>query len=171
MEGLLLSASATDFCPTNTQGDSHLQSSFSPITCEKAAPPEPPPPPPPPPPPGLLTPCPFGSRNGLRRSMKKLNWDTIPSQRVLGKVNVWTSKRPQRDLVLDVQTMEELFSHVDKQATLRTSRRKAVMTLDGVDVFPQEHQVDIFLKCYSITRSLMRKLEAHNRNCQQSFQR
>lgn len=75
--------------------------------------------------------------------MKKLNWDTIPSQHVLGKVNVWTSKRPQRDLVLDIQTMEELFSHVDKQATLRTSRWMGVKTQDGVDLFPQEHQVNI----------------------------
>uniref|UniRef100_H3CX43 FH2 domain containing 3 n=1 Tax=Tetraodon nigroviridis TaxID=99883 RepID=H3CX43_TETNG len=87
--------------------------------------------------------CPFGSRDGQRRSMKKLNWDTIPSQRVLGKVNVWTSQRPQRDLVLDIQTMEELFSHVDKQATLRTSRRMGVKTLDGVDLHPQQHQLTI----------------------------
>lgn len=158
MEELLPSASATDVFPTNTQEDSHPHLDFSSITCEKTEPPPPPPPPPPapapppppplPPPPGLLTPCPFGSRDGLRRSMKKLNWDTIPSQRVLGKVNVWTSERPQRDLVLDIQTMEELFSHVDKQATLRTSRRKGAKTLDGVDLFPQEdQQVDVF-KCY-----------------------
>lgn len=76
--------------------------------------------------------------------MKKLNWDTIPSQRVLGKVNVWTSERPQRDIVLDIQAMEELFSHVDKQATLRTSKRMGVKALDGMDLFPQEHQVNSF---------------------------
>lgn len=76
--------------------------------------------------------------------MKKLNWDTIPSQNVLGKVNVWTSNRPQRDLVLDIQAMEELFSHVDKAATLRTSRRGGVKALDGLELFPLEHQVNSF---------------------------
>lgn len=76
--------------------------------------------------------------------MKKLNWDTIPSQNVLGKVNVWTSKRPQRDLVLDIQAMEELFSHVDKAATLRPSRRGGVKALDGLELFPLEHQVSGF---------------------------
>uniref|UniRef100_A0A8C5N7V8 FH2 domain-containing protein 1-like n=1 Tax=Gouania willdenowi TaxID=441366 RepID=A0A8C5N7V8_GOUWI len=49
-----------------------------------------------------------------------LNWDTIPSHSVLGKLNVWT--RPQRDLVLDIQSMEELFSHVDKQTLLQHSK-------------------------------------------------
>lgn len=82
--------------------------------------------------------------------MKKLNWDTLPRQHVLGKVNVWTSERLQRDLVLDIQAMEELFSHVDKQATLRTSRRMGVKTLDGLDLFPQEQQVNIS-KRYLIT--------------------
>uniref|UniRef100_A0A4W6FUA2 FH2 domain containing 3 n=1 Tax=Lates calcarifer TaxID=8187 RepID=A0A4W6FUA2_LATCA len=66
------------------------------------------------------------------RSMKKLNWDTIPSQRVLGKLNVWTSKRPQRDLVLDIRSMEELFSHVDKRPSLRSSR---VMGLKNMNAF------------------------------------
>lgn len=98
--------------------------------------------------------------------MKKLNWDTIPSQRVLGKVNVWTSKRPQRDLVLDIQTMEELFSHVDKQATLRSSRRMGVKALDGVDLFPQEQQVNV-LKRYLITEGKLKGI--YNRNSRQSF--
>lgn len=73
--------------------------------------------------------------------MKKLNWDTIPSQSVLGKVNVWTSKRPQRDLVLDIPSMEELFSHVDKRASLRNSRVVGLKNGDGVDLFLQEPQV------------------------------
>uniref|UniRef100_A0A8C9ZZX3 FH2 domain containing 3 n=1 Tax=Sander lucioperca TaxID=283035 RepID=A0A8C9ZZX3_SANLU len=99
-----------------------------------------PPPPPPPPPPPL--PPPFDSRTVQRRSMKKLNWDTIPSQRVLGKLNVWTSKRPQRDLVLDIRSMEELFSHGDKQASLRNSRVMG-LTCDGMDLYSQEPQVTI----------------------------
>ncbi|XP_034406369.1 FH2 domain containing 3, partial [Cyclopterus lumpus] len=85
----------------------------------------------------------FGSRNVQRRSMKKLNWDTIPSQRVLGKLNVWTSKRPQRDLMLDIPSMEELFSHVDKRASLPNSRVMGLKTFEGMDFFPQEPQVTI----------------------------
>ncbi|KAG8007984.1 FH2 domain-containing protein 1 [Nibea albiflora] len=107
------------------------------------APPPLPPPPPPPPPPPLLPPAPFGSRNSSqRRSMKKLNWDTIPSQRVLGKLNVWTSKRPQKDIVLDIQSMEELFSHIDKRASLRHSRVMG-LNYDGMEPIPQEPQVTI----------------------------
>lgn len=75
--------------------------------------------------------------------MKKLNWDTIPSQRVLGRLNVWTSKRPQRDLNLDVRSMEELFSHVDKSASRRRSRVMGLMNCEGVDLFPQQDQVNI----------------------------
>ncbi|XP_029030013.1 FH2 domain containing 3 [Betta splendens] len=113
-------------------------------TCTPAPPPPPPPPPPPflPPPPPPLTTCPFSSRNVQRRSMKKLNWDAIPSQHVLGKLNVWTSKRTQRDLVLDIRSMEELFSHVDKRASLSSSKvvgRKP----DGVIPFSQEPQVTV----------------------------
>lgn len=76
--------------------------------------------------------------------MKKLNWDTIPSQRVLGKRNVWTSMRTQRDLVLDIRSMEELFSHVDKRASLRNSRVLGLNKYDGLDLFPQEPQVNHF---------------------------
>uniref|UniRef100_A0A669EWV6 FH2 domain containing 3 n=1 Tax=Oreochromis niloticus TaxID=8128 RepID=A0A669EWV6_ORENI len=79
----------------------------------------------------------------LRRSMKKLNWDTIPSQRVLGKLNVWTSSRPQRDLVLDIRSMEELFSHVDKRASLCTSTN--LKKCDGMDHLPQEPQVKLLM--------------------------
>lgn len=75
--------------------------------------------------------------------MKKLNWDPIPNQRVLGKVNVWTSTLPQRDLVLDIRSMEELFSHVDKRASLRNSRVIGLKKgCDGVDLFPPEPQVN-----------------------------
>uniref|UniRef100_A0A3B4H9Y4 FH2 domain-containing protein 1-like n=1 Tax=Pundamilia nyererei TaxID=303518 RepID=A0A3B4H9Y4_9CICH len=77
------------------------------------------------------------------RSMKKLNWDTIPSQRVLGKLNVWTSSRPQRDLVLDIRSMEELFSHVDKRASLCTSTN--LKKCDGTDHLPQEPQVKLLM--------------------------
>lgn len=74
--------------------------------------------------------------------MKKLNWDTLPSQRVLGKLNVWTSQRPQRDLVLDTRSMEELFSHVDRRSSLRSSRVQGGKNCVGMDVFPPEPQVD-----------------------------
>uniref|UniRef100_A0A3Q3FZW4 FH2 domain containing 3 n=1 Tax=Labrus bergylta TaxID=56723 RepID=A0A3Q3FZW4_9LABR len=75
-----------------------------------------------------------------RRSMKKLNWDTIPSQRVLGKRNVWTTMGSQRDLVLDIQRIEELFSNVDKRASIRNSRVMGLKNSDGLDLFPQEPQ-------------------------------
>ncbi|KAM8897963.1 LOW QUALITY PROTEIN: FH2 domain containing 3 [Spinachia spinachia] len=108
-------------------------SSPSPLPmCAIAVPPPPPPPPPLPPPPSL------GSHDVRRRSMKKLNWDTIPSQRVLGKLNVWTSKRRQRDLVLDIPSMEELFSHVDKRASLPSSRGMGPKAYEGMQLFPQE---------------------------------
>ncbi|KAJ3589896.1 hypothetical protein NHX12_010737 [Muraenolepis orangiensis] len=49
--------------------------------------------------------------------MKKVNWDAIPSQCILGKRNVWTSECPQgKDLVLDIRSMEELFGHGETQA-------------------------------------------------------
>ncbi|XP_070774203.1 FH2 domain containing 3 [Enoplosus armatus] len=159
MEGVLIlksasppSCSSRNSSPPlspDAQEDSDLQSSSPapPPMCVTTVPPPPPPPlpppPPPPPPPPLLPPPPFGSRNVQRRSMKKLNWDTIPSQRVLGKLNVWTSKRPQRDLVLDIRSMEELFSHVDKRASLRHSRVIGLKNCDGMDFFPQEPQVTI----------------------------
>lgn len=37
--------------------------------------------------------------------------------------------------------MEELFSHVDKQASLRNSRVVGLKNCDGTDLFPQEPQV------------------------------
>ncbi|CAN9501859.1 unnamed protein product [Ophioblennius macclurei] len=75
--------------------------------------------------------------------MKKLNWDTIPSQNVLGKLNVWTSQRPQRDLVLDIRSMEELFSHVDKRVSLHSSKVTGLKKREGVDLVSQEPQVTI----------------------------
>ncbi|KAA8586884.1 hypothetical protein FQN60_000720 [Etheostoma spectabile] len=145
MEGVLIlkSASTPNFSSLisplspDAQKDSDFQSSspVPPPMCVMTVPPPPPPPPLPPPPPS------FGSGTVQRRSMKKLNWDTIPSQRVLGKLNVWTSKRPQRDLVLDIRSMEELFSHGDKQASLRNSRVLG-LTCDGMELY-SEPQVTI----------------------------
>ncbi|XP_029304279.1 FH2 domain containing 3 [Cottoperca gobio] len=157
MEGVLIfkSASLPNCSSQNSypplsldaQEDSDFQPSLTvlPPMCVTAVPPPPPPPPPPlpPPPPPPPPPSSFGSCNVQRRSMKKLNWDTIPSQRVLGKLNVWTSKRPQRDLVLDIRSMEELFSHVDKRASLRNSRIMGLNTCDSLDLFAQEPQVTI----------------------------
>ncbi|XP_077361063.1 FH2 domain-containing protein 1-like [Festucalex cinctus] len=104
-----------------------------------AAPALPPPPPPPPPPPSLLPPPP----SLQRRSMKKLNWDTIPSQRVLGKVNVWTSELPPRDLVLDTHSMDELFGHVGQRARARASLVRRHGDDDDGDVRPPQPQVNI----------------------------
>ncbi|CAJ1063869.1 FH2 domain containing 3 isoform X1 [Xyrichtys novacula] len=159
MEGVLIVKSASDpnlsslsssfFLPSAEKDlDAQSSSSDPSAMCVTSVPPPPPPPPPPPlppppppPPPPLLPP--FGSRSEQRRSMKKLNWDTIPSQRVLGKHNVWTTKGTQRDLVLDIQSMEELFSHVDKRASIRNSRVMGLKNSEGLDLFPPEPQVTI----------------------------
>ncbi|XP_049598449.1 FH2 domain-containing protein 1 isoform X2 [Syngnathus scovelli] len=99
--------------------------------------PAPRPPPPPPPPPLPLPPS-----SSQRRSMKKLNWDTIPRQRVLGKVNVWTSALPPRDLVLDTHSMDELFGHVDRRAQARACLR-GPRGHDNRDVCMPQAQVSI----------------------------
>ncbi|XP_019727520.1 FH2 domain-containing protein 1-like [Hippocampus comes] len=103
----------------------------------------PPAPPLPPPPPALsrLLPPPPSLQ---RRSMKKLNWDTIPNQRVLGKVNVWTSALPPRELVLDTHSMDELFSHVDRRAQSRAGFGRPRRGGSGsADVRPSQPQVSI----------------------------
>ncbi|XP_064208738.1 FH2 domain containing 3 [Anguilla rostrata] len=45
--------------------------------------------------------------------MRNFNWDAIPRQSVLGKRNVWTARRgaEPEDFPLDIERMEELFSH------------------------------------------------------------
>ncbi|XP_051902412.1 FH2 domain-containing protein 1-like [Hippocampus zosterae] len=103
------------------------------------------PPAPPPPPPTLsrLLPPPPSLQ---RRSMKKLNWDTIPNQRVLGKVNVWTSALPPRELVLDTHSMDELFGHVDRRAQSRVGFRRPRRGDGGdggADFRPSQPQVSI----------------------------
>lgn len=155
MEGLLIFKSASLSCspqksssplPLGAREESHLQASpLAPAIDVAAVPPPPPPPPPlPPPPPPMppqLPPTPFGTCDVQRRSMKKLNWDTIPSHSVVGKLNVWTSQRPQRQLVLDIQAMEELFSHTDKRASIRSSRLMGMRKTDGMELSSQEAQV------------------------------
>lgn len=152
MEEVLILKSETS--SNGSPQDSGLQESLAlpPSMCVIAAaappllppPPPPPPLPPPPPPPPPLNPS-FSSRNAHRKSMKKLNWDTLPSQRVLGTLNVWTSNRPQRDLVLDIRSMEELFSHIDKRASLRNPGIMGVRKSAGMELLLQEPQVKTFL--------------------------
>jgi len=64
--------------------------------------------------------------------MKRVNWDAIPSQCILGKRNVWTSERSRKmELVLDIRSMEELF-HIETQALQRGwGRRTAGGGLHG----------------------------------------
>uniref|UniRef100_A0A3Q2FQ13 FH2 domain containing 3 n=1 Tax=Cyprinodon variegatus TaxID=28743 RepID=A0A3Q2FQ13_CYPVA len=88
-----------------------------------------------------------------RCSMKKLNWDTIPNHHVLGKLNVWTSQRTQRDLVLDIRTMEELFSS-DKSASLRSSRVLGLSKSEGMNLCGLESQVTNTSVC-KITFSIL----------------
>ncbi|KAM4727339.1 FH2 domain containing 3 isoform 1-T4 [Anableps anableps] len=143
MEGMLILKSATPSrLPSDPSSpsarDAQEESYFKPSPVATDVPPPPPPPPLPPPPPTSS-----GSRDIQRRSMKKLNWDTLPNHHVLGKLNVWTSKRTQRDLVLDIRTMEELFSHVDKRASLRASRVLGLSKSDGMNLCGQESQITI----------------------------
>ncbi|XP_041050610.1 FH2 domain-containing protein 1 isoform X1 [Carcharodon carcharias] len=67
--------------------------------------------PPPPPPP------PFGSSSSsssVRKSkLKKVNWITIPKDRVLGKDNIWTTDKYDDDFQLNTLIMEELFEQVE----------------------------------------------------------
>ncbi|XP_023198148.1 FH2 domain-containing protein 1-like [Xiphophorus maculatus] len=146
MEGMLSLKSTSPSCssrdpspPSVPDGQEALYVQPSPVANGTEAPPPPPPPPPPAPPPPAF----FGSCDIQRRSMKKLNWDTLPNHHVLGKLNVWTSKRTQRDLVLDIQTMEELFSHDDKSASLRASNVFSLSKSDGMNLCGQESQVTI----------------------------
>lgn len=149
MEGLLIFKSASlssspqnssSPLPLDAREESHLQASpLAPAIDVTAVPPPPPPPPPPMPP--QLPPTPFGTVDVQRRSMKKLNWDTIPTHSVVGKLNVWTSQRSQRQLVLDIQSMEELFSHTDKRASIRSSRLVGMRKIDGMELSAQKAQV------------------------------
>lgn len=146
MEGMLSLKSTSPSCssrdpslPSVPDGQEALYVQPSPVANGTEAPP--PPPPPPPLPPAPPPPAFFGSCDIQRRSMKKLNWDTLPNHHVLGKLNVWTSKRTQRDLVLDIQTMEELFSHDDKSASLRASKVFSSSKSDGMNLCGQESQV------------------------------
>ncbi|XP_043561237.1 FH2 domain-containing protein 1 [Chiloscyllium plagiosum] len=78
-------------------------------------PPPPPPPvlPPPPPPPSLL--CQSHSSPSLQKSkFKKVNWITIPKDRILGKNNIWTMDKYDDDFQLDTLIMEKLFEQVEK---------------------------------------------------------
>ncbi|XP_056141338.1 FH2 domain containing 3 [Lampris incognitus] len=149
MEGALV---LTPACPPTYSRDSSSPPPNAPeISDHQSSPSEPapqfiPPPPPPPPPPPLLPPPPppaFAPHNVQRRSMKKVNWDAIPSQRVLGKVNVWTSQRPQKNLTLNVQRIEELFSHEDTWAPKCGTRVKHRRRFTGLAPFPSESQVSI----------------------------
>uniref|UniRef100_UPI003AAE7582 FH2 domain-containing protein 1-like n=1 Tax=Centroberyx gerrardi TaxID=166262 RepID=UPI003AAE7582 len=132
--------------PPNAQPEVSDHPASSPGPPAISAPPQapaPPPPPPPPPAPPPPPPPPFASRDVQRRSMKKVNWDAIPSQCVLGKWNVWTAQRQQKDLVLDIRSMEELFSHVDTRASQRKSWAAGSKRFEGTAPFPQEPQVSI----------------------------
>ncbi|XP_055499653.1 protein diaphanous homolog 3 [Leucoraja erinacea] len=79
------------------------------------APPASPPPPPPPPPP-LPPPPPFSESTSpclLQKSkLRKVNWITIPKEKILGKDNIWTADKYDDDFQLDTSAMEELFEQV-----------------------------------------------------------
>ncbi len=45
--------------------------------------------------------------------------------------------------MLDIRSMEELFSHVDKRASIRSSRVLGLKNHNSMDLVPQESQVNI----------------------------
>ncbi|XP_048400980.1 FH2 domain-containing protein 1 [Stegostoma tigrinum] len=74
-----------------------------------------PPPPPPPVPPLPSSPFQSPSSPSLQKSkFKKVNWITIPKDRILGKDNIWTTDKYDDDFQLDTLIMEKLFEQVEK---------------------------------------------------------
>ncbi|XP_041114682.1 FH2 domain-containing protein 1-like [Polyodon spathula] len=72
-------------------------------------------PPPPPPPLNVMEPPRLGTglfkgSSHRRSKLRNFNWDTIPHQRVVGKLNIWTEEKKMDDYELDTRRMEELFS-------------------------------------------------------------
>ena len=73
--------------------------------------------------------------------MKQLNWDAIPRQSVMGKMNVWTSERSKKNLVLDTRSMEELFSLVENRLVPQQSNSLARKSFEGRP--PLIHQTQV----------------------------
>ncbi|XP_078268582.1 uncharacterized protein fhdc2 [Rhinoraja longicauda] len=92
------------------------------------APPASPPPPPPPPPP-LPPPPPFAESTSpclLQKSkLRKVNWITIPKEKILGKDNIWTVDKYDDDFQLDTSAMEELFEQVVNVSVNKQNSRQS----------------------------------------------
>ncbi|MGH0182837.1 UNVERIFIED_CONTAM: hypothetical protein FKN15_010710 [Acipenser sinensis] len=102
---------------------------------------------PPPPPLNGMEPPRLGTglfqRSSHRRSkLRNFNWDTIPHQRVLGKLNIWTEEKKMDDYELDIQRMEELFSQSEVglqkgRSSIRKSFRGNPVSGTGTDNIPE----------------------------------
>ncbi|XP_058885713.1 inverted formin-2 isoform X2 [Acipenser ruthenus] len=117
------------------------------------------PPPPPPPlngmgPPRLGTGL-FQGSSHRRSKLRNFNWDTIPHQRVVGKLNIWTEEKKMDDYELDTQRMEELFSQSEVglqkgRSSIRKSFRGNPVSGTGTDESilnaKKSMNVGIFLK-------------------------
>ncbi|KAM9292241.1 FH2 domain-containing protein 1-like [Gastrophryne carolinensis] len=84
----------------------------------------PPPPPPPAKPPGGApvpsAPLRFGEQR--RPKLRNFNWDTLPTERVLGGRNLWTCGPQGTSLHIDVTHMEELFGQREEPRKIRGQR-------------------------------------------------
>ncbi|XP_041128327.1 FH2 domain-containing protein 1-like [Polyodon spathula] len=100
-------------------------------------------PPPPPPPLNGMEPSRLGTglfkgSSHRRSKLRNFNWDTIPHQRVVGKLNIWTEEKKMDDYELDTQRMEELFSQSEVglqkgRSSIRKSFRGNPVSGTGTD--------------------------------------
>lgn len=61
--------------------------------------------------------------------MRNFNWETLPKHSVIGKHNIWTAEKTDGEYELDIDHMEELFSHKQDQQKLGTLKRQSVRGL------------------------------------------
>ncbi|KAK1169608.1 FH2 domain-containing protein 1 isoform X1 [Acipenser oxyrinchus oxyrinchus] len=97
----------------------------------------------------------FQGSSNRRSKLRNFNWDPIPHQRVVGKVNIWTEEKKMDDYELDTQRMEELFSQSEVELQKgRSSIRKSFRgnpvsgtgTDDSILNSKKSMNVGIFLK-------------------------
>ncbi|XP_031427262.1 FH2 domain-containing protein 1-like isoform X1 [Clupea harengus] len=94
----------------------------------------PPPPPPPPPLPSFLSSSPLDSPRCPK--LRKLNWDQIPRERVMGRRSVWTGSDEFR---IDMSSLDELFGQkmsfpIGKGNRVRIGNPKALTTSQNTPV-------------------------------------
>lgn len=91
--------------------------------------------------------------------MRNFNWDTIPRHNVVGKRNVWTSRKTLEDIPLDTKRIEELFSHHERQqmpprhGTVKKSVWGLQSTSPESEIVSSVRVVSVFLDQLDIAKS------------------